>query len=145
MTKDEVVEQIDTVLHTDLLNETTRNQVIKDLNGLVQLPADIIKAIAITSNVEGSNFLDNLVGTLRHTDANLIKYQEMNKKYQELKNLPEDERAKESLKLVNEMANALRGVNGIDNDTKIVINFTDQAKDDEMGAFVKKDGKIEKM
>ena len=67
-----------------MLNETTRNQFIKDLNGLVQLPADIIKAISITSAVEGSNFLDNLVGTLRNTDANLIKYQEMNKKYQEL-------------------------------------------------------------
>ncbi len=143
VTKDQVVEQIDTVLHTDLLNETTRNQFIKDLNGLVQLPADIIKAISITSAVEGSNFLDNLVGTLRNTDANLIKYQEMNKKYQELKNLPEDERAKESLKLVNEMANILRGVNGIDSDVKISINFTDQPKDDEMGAFVKEDGKIE--
>ena len=32
ITKDKVVEQIDTKLHTDLLNETTRNQVIKEVD-----------------------------------------------------------------------------------------------------------------
>ncbi|MDR2878918.1 MAG: hypothetical protein LBV03_03295, partial [Fusobacteriales bacterium] len=73
VTKDKVVEQINTELHTDLLNETTRNQVIRDINGLVQLPADIVRAIQATTENEGSNFLDNLVGTLRNTDANLIK------------------------------------------------------------------------
>ena len=64
MTKDEVVEQIDAVLHTDLLNETTRNQFIKYLNGLVQLLGDIVRAIQATAENEDSNFFDNLVVTL---------------------------------------------------------------------------------
>ena len=143
VTKDEVVEQIDTVLHTDLLNEVTRNQVIRDINGLVQLPADIVRAIQATAENEGSNFLDNLVGTLRNTDANLIKYQEMNKQYKELKDLPDELKAEKSEKLANDMANKLKDVMGIDEDIKIVINFTDQPKSDEMAAFVREDGKIE--
>ena len=143
MTKDEVVEQIDTVLHTDFLNEVTRNQVIKDLNGLVQLPADIVRAIQATAENEGSNFLDNLVGTLRNTDANLIKYQEMNKQYKELQNLPDELKAENSKKLATDMANAVKSTYGIEDDVEIVINFTNQPKGSEMAAFVREDGKIE--
>jgi filamentous hemagglutinin len=143
VTKDEVVDQIDVVLHTDLLNETTRNQVIRDINGLVQLPADIVRAIQATTENEGSNFLDNLVGTLRNTDANLIKYQEMNKQYKELKNLPDELKAENSKKLATDMANAVKTTYGIDEDVEIVINFTDQPKGDEIAAFVREDGKIE--
>ena len=141
VTKDQVVEQIDTVLHTDLLNETTRNQVIKDLNGLVQLPADIVRAIQATAENEGSNFLDNLVGTLRNTDANLIKYQEMNKQYKELKDLPDELKAEKSEKLANEMANKLKDVMGIDDDIKIIISFIDEPKENELGAYERKDAK----
>ena len=141
VTKDQVVEQIDTVLHTDLLNETTRNQVIKDLNGLAQLPADIERAIQATAENEGSNFLDNLVGTLRNTDANLIKYQEMNKQYKELKNLPDELKAENSEKLANEMANKLKDVMGIDDDIKIIISFTDEDKNGELAAYERKDAK----
>ena len=131
------------MLHTDLLNEVTRNQVIKDLNGLVQLPADIVRAIQATAENEGSNFLDNLVGTLRNTDANLIKYQEMNKQYKELKDLPDELKAENSKKLATDMANAVKSTYGIEDNVEIVINFTDQPKGSEMAAFVREDGKIE--
>jgi hypothetical protein len=138
-----MVEQINTELHTDLLNETTRNQVIRDINGLIQLPADIVRAIQATTENEGSNFLDNLVGILRNTDANLIKYQEMNKQYKELQNLPDELKAENSKKLASDMANAVKSTYGIDDDVEIVINFTDQPKDSEMAAFVREDKKIE--
>ncbi|MCP1223934.1 hemagglutinin repeat-containing protein, partial [Sebaldella sp. S0638] len=141
VTKDKVVEQIDTTLHTDLINETTRNQVIKDLNGLAQLPGDIIRAIQVTTENEGSNFLDNLVGTLRNTDANLIKYQEMHKGYENLKNLPDDKKAGNSEKLANDMANVLRNTYGIDEDIKIIVSFTDEDKNGEMAAYERKDAK----
>ena len=121
----------------------TRNQVIKDLNGLVQLPADIVRAIQATAENKGSNFLDNLVGTLRNTDANLIKYQEMNKQYKELKDLPDELKAENSKKLATDMANAVKSTYGIEDNVEIVINFTDQPKGDEMAAFVREDGKIE--
>ena len=121
----------------------TRNQVIKDLNGLVQLPADIVRAIQATAENEGSNFLDNLVGTLRNTDANLIKYQEMNKQYKELQNLPDELKAENSKQLATDMANAVKSTYGIEDNVEIVINFTDQPKGDEMAAFVREDGKIE--
>ena len=83
MTKDEVVEQINTVLHTDMLNTETRNQVIKDINGLIQLPGDIIRAVSET-NEKGGNVLDNLVGTLRETDGQKVIDQKMKDKYKEL-------------------------------------------------------------
>ena len=141
VTKDEVVEQIDTVLHTDLLNETTRNQFIRDMNGLAQLPGDIVRAIQATTENEGSNFFDNLVGTLRNTDANLIKYQEMHKGYEELKNLPDEKKAGNSEKLANDMANVLRNTYGIDEDVKIIVSFTDEDKNGELAAYERKNAK----
>ena len=145
VTKDEVVEQIDTVLHTDLLNETTRNQFIKDVNGLVQLPGDIIKAIRLTSALEDTNFLDNLVGVLRSTDAEMSNMLTMDKKYKELNkrtDLSPEERALEALKLANQSANARRAEFGIDNDVPITVLFADSSKGDELGAFYKEDGGI---
>ena len=145
ITKDKVVDQIDTVLHTDLLNPETRNQVIKDINGLIQLPGDIIKAVTET-NAKGGNVLDNLVGTLRETDGNLIKYQEMNEKYKELKEdsgLTKEQKEEKAAKYATEMANELRGVYGIEPDVEIVIHFTDKPKGEEIGAFVREDNKIE--
>ena len=145
VTKDEVVEQIDTVLHTDLLNETTRNQVIKDLNGLVQLPADIVRAIQATTENEGSNFLDNLVGTLRNTDADMHNMFTMDKKYKELnkkEGLTSEERAYNSLILANESAEGLRDIYGIEKDVPITVLFADETKGQEAGAFYKEDGSL---
>ncbi len=85
--------------------------------------------------------LDNLVGTLRDTDANLIKYQEMHKGYEALKELPDEKKAKESEKLANDMANKIKDVMGIDEDITVVVSFTDEAKTDEMASFVRQDGK----
>ena len=82
VTKDEVVEQIDTVLHTDLLNETTRNQVVKDIKGLINTPGDIIAAI---QNSKGDqNFLDELKGTIGK--SNIIAELENHKELKEMAN-----------------------------------------------------------
>nr|WP_256478730.1 hemagglutinin repeat-containing protein [Sebaldella sp. S0638] len=145
VTKDKVVEQIDTEIHTDLLNETTRNQFIKDVNGLVQLPGDIIKAIQVTMNNEESNFLDNLVGTLRNTDSDMTNTLTMKKKYDEFNkktNLSPEEKAEQVLLLANESANSMRGDHGIDKDTPILVLFADESKGDEAGAFLREDGML---
>ncbi|MDR2879254.1 MAG: hemagglutinin repeat-containing protein, partial [Fusobacteriales bacterium] len=145
VTKDKVVEQIDTELHTDLLNETTRNQVIRDINGLVQLPADIVRAIQATTENEGSNFLDNLVGVLRSTDADMHNMLTMDKKYKEFKEKQgesPEERAYEALKLANESAEGLRDIYGIEKEVPITVLFADETKSQEAGAFYKEDGSL---
>ena len=90
------------------------------MNGLAQLPGDIVRAIQVTTENKDSNFFDNLVGTLRNTDANLIKYQEMNKKYKELENLPDELKAENSKKLATDMANAVKSTYGIEEDELIL-------------------------
>ncbi|MBP9479826.1 MAG: hemagglutinin repeat-containing protein, partial [Sebaldella sp.] len=66
VTKDEVVEQIDTVLHTDLANKAVRDEVIKDVKGLINTPGDIIAA---AQNSKGNqNFFDELKGTIGKSD-----------------------------------------------------------------------------
>ncbi len=85
VTKDEVVDQINTVIHTDLLNETTRNQVIKDVKGLINTPGDII--VAIQNSKGDQNFLDELKGTIGKSDiiAELENHKELKDKAKELK------------------------------------------------------------
>ena len=145
VTKDEVVDQINTVLHTDLINTTTRNQVIQDINGLINLPGDIIKAAIVTGNHEGSNFLDNLVGTLKATDSDMVNTLTMKDKYKEFNNnkeLTDKEKAAGAFILANETVNGLRGVMGIDEDVPILVLFADESKKGEIGSFVKEDGTI---
>ena len=140
-----MVDQINTVLHTDLINTTTRNQVIQDINGLINLPGDIIKAAIVTGNHEGSNFLDNLVGTLKATDSDMVNTLTMKDKYKEFNNnkeLTDKEKAAGAFMLANETANGLRGVMGIDEDVPILVLFADESKGEEAGAFLKKDGTI---
>ena len=45
ITKDEVVEQIDTVIHTDLINTTTRNQVMVDILQTGALVPEVVQGI----------------------------------------------------------------------------------------------------
>ena len=103
VTKDEVVDQINTTLHTDLINTTTRNQVIMDINGLINLPGDVIKAALAVDKNEGSNFLDNLVGTLRSTDSdmnNTLTMKDKYKKFNENKDLTNEEKAAGGMKSI---------------------------------------------
>ncbi|MBP9477967.1 MAG: hemagglutinin repeat-containing protein [Sebaldella sp.] len=145
VTKDEVVDQINTTLHTDLINTTTRNQVIMDINGLINLPGDVIKAALAVDKNEGSNFLDNLVGTLRSTDSdmnNTLTMKDKYKKFNENKDLTNEEKAAGALMLANDSANGLRETFGIDKDTPMLILFADESKGQEAGAFYKEDGSL---
>ena len=145
MTKDEVVDQINTTLHTDLINTTTRNQVIMDINALINIPGDVIKAALAVGENEGSNFLDNLVGTLRSTDSdmnNTLTMKDKYKKFNENKDLTNEEKAAGALMLANDSANELRGTFGIDKDVPILVLFADDSKGQEAGAFYKEDGSI---
>ena len=65
----------------------------------------------------------------------------MHKEYDKLKDLPDEKKAKESEKLANDMANTLKETNGIDEEIKITVVFTDQPKEDELGAYVREDAK----
>ena len=60
VTKDEVVEQIDTVLHTDLINTTTRNQVMVDILQTGALIPEIAQGIKEGLNKPGETVLGQI-------------------------------------------------------------------------------------
>ena len=60
VTKDEVVEQIDTVIHTDLINTTTRNQVMEDILKTGALVPEIAQGIKEGLNNPGETVLGQI-------------------------------------------------------------------------------------
>ncbi len=63
ITKDDVVEQIDTVLHTDLLNKEKRKELVNDLNTIIGNLGDIKNEVA--------NIYDTAISKIANNDKNL--------------------------------------------------------------------------